>query len=104
VEIGTKILRKLGKSFGKFLRFLQLLDSATCGEDGEHEATVIDVGVERWGIAADVPKMRSMCLPGGNAITDTSVNGGLAVQVGTVKVNAVPPPISARHGMRLDAT
>jgi hypothetical protein len=30
VEICTKILRELGKSFGKFLRFLQLLDSATC--------------------------------------------------------------------------
>jgi hypothetical protein len=76
----------------------------TCGEDGKHEFTVIDVWVEWQSVAADVPKVRGMCLPGGNAITDTAVNGSLAIQVGTVKVNAVPPPISTRHGMRLDAT
>jgi hypothetical protein len=30
VEIGTKIFWELGKTFGKFIRLLELLDSATC--------------------------------------------------------------------------
>jgi hypothetical protein len=36
VEICTKILGELGKTFGEFIRLLELLDSATCGEDSKH--------------------------------------------------------------------
>jgi hypothetical protein len=104
VEVGTEILRKLGKSFGKFLRFLQLLDSPTGGEDSKHESTNIDIWIERWRIASDVPEMGGMGFPGGNAITDTGVNGGFEVQVRAVKVNTVPSPVCAGHGTRLDAT
>jgi hypothetical protein len=45
-----------------------------------------------------------MCLPWGNAITDTAVDGSLPVQVRTVEVNAVPAPVIPGDRARLNAT
>jgi hypothetical protein len=98
----TKVLRKLGKAFCKLIGFLEWLDSATCGKDGQHEFTIIDIWIEWWSITSDIPEMRGMCFPWGNAVSDAAVDGRLPIQVRTVEVNAVPAPISPRDGARFD--
>jgi hypothetical protein len=102
VEVGAKVFGELRKAFCKLVRFLELLDGATGRKDSQHEFTVIDIRVERGCIAADVPKMRGMGLPRGNVITNTAVDGSVAVQVWTMEVDAVPAPVVPGDRARLD--
>jgi hypothetical protein len=102
VEVGAEVFGELRKAFGKLVRFLELLDGATGRKNSQHEFTVVDIRVERRCIATSVPQMGSMSLPWGNAITNTTVNGGVTVQVWTMEVDAVPAPVVPGDRARFD--